>query len=87
MNMAFYDAWRAGTPMVFEANLVGPLISGADYNEAHICIPQVVLDNSRLPDLTADPAPKHQSIAAEAIIDTSVNLDFGLWIRSSESDI
>jgi hypothetical protein len=84
LDLTFYNAMRAGTALTLELNMIGPIISSTYKAECHICIPNLVIDAGRLPDIAADETPKRQSITAEAVVDATTGKDFGMWIRSLE---
>jgi hypothetical protein len=83
-DLTFYNAMRAGTPVVLELNAVGPIISGAYRSEMHLCLPCLTIDGGQLPDITADETPKRQAITGEATLDAGCGKSFGMRIRSLE---
>lgn len=83
-DLTYYNAMRAGTPIMLELNAVGPVISGIYKSEMHLCLPSLTIDGGQLPDITGDETPKRQAVTGRASIEAGCGKSFGLWIRSTE---
>jgi hypothetical protein len=81
----FYDAARAGTALALSLDIVGPTIAAANKHEAHLVIPSVFFDVTKLPPLEGSQSRKKRTITGKAQLDSVTGYDFGLWIRTSES--
>jgi hypothetical protein len=83
----FYDAARAGTAMAFVLDIIGPTIAAANKHEAHIIIPSLFFDVTKLPPLEGPQSRKKRTVTGKAQLDSVTGVDFGIWIRSSEATL